>query len=175
MKKQTKKRIIIILIVVAAALAVLLTAGYIAVNMAFSIFTDSFYQSATVTEAPAASAEPEAAAENAGETAKPEGSSGGQEGGSLPQGSVSIDKLQISAEKVKELEQKVAFSDKVAVLNILSTGLSGADYRELIGMINNGITADEVHKAYRILKENLSQEDKNKIWGYYHKYAHFIQ
>lgn len=175
MKKQRKKRIIIILIAVAVALAVLLTAGYIAVNMAFSIFTDSFYQSETATEAPATSAEPDATGEHAGETPKPEEASGGQEGGSLPQGSVSVDKLQISAEKVKELEQKVAFSDKVAVLNILSTGLSGADYRELIGMVNNGITADEVHKAYRILKENLSQADKKKIRSYYYKYAHFIQ
>ncbi len=174
MKKKPKKKWIILGIIL-AALLLLTAAGYCLVNMAFSIFTDSFYDAVVPSELP----------ETGTKILTPEGGEPPQESADEGAGAVppslpgqknnTGSGVLFSAKTIKELEKKVAFGDKVAVLNILSSGLSGADYRALIGMLNNGVTSGEVSKAYQILKENLSRTDKNKILGYYYKYVHLIQ
>ena len=173
MKKKPKKKWIVLSIIL-AVLLLLAAVGYYLVNMAFSIFTDSFYSAVVPSELPKEVTEiltpkgeespQDPADEREGTTTSSSGQKNNTGGGVL-----------FSSKTIKDLEKKVAFSDKVAVLNILSAGLSGADYRALIGMLNNGVTGGEVSKAYQILKENLSRPDKDKIMGYYYKYAHLIQ
>ncbi|MBR5236627.1 MAG: hypothetical protein IKW06_04575 [Clostridia bacterium] len=172
MEKKPKKKWIILGIVL-AILLLLAVVGYCLVNIAFSIFTDSFYDAVAPSEMPKVVTEiltpeeetPDMPADEKTDTAPETSGQKNKTGGGVL----------LSAKTIKELEKKVAFSDKMAVLNILSTGLSGADYRALIGMLNNGVTSGEVSKAYQIIKENLSRPDKDKIMDYYYKYSHLIQ
>lgn len=181
--EKKKRKWLKTLLIVLGSLLVVLAIAYLVINLVFSIFTNSFYESVITTEeiqqSSGEAAEPAEAPEEQGkQTEQAEASaapSTDKPDGDALFKSLSIDKLNLSAEEFKTLQKKIPFSDKVAVLNILSTGLSGAEYKELIGMLGGGITSAEVKRAYQILSKGLSSENKAKIWGYYNKYVHLIQ
>jgi len=180
MKK--KKKWILVLSIVAASLLVLLLGIYIAINVAFSMFSESFYQSIIESE------EFAQANGNAGETSNGQTPTGSEDGETAQQPKpdnsgdegilkkIPYEKIKnMTPEEFKALEKKISFNDKVAVLNILSTNLSTAEYQEIVGMVGGGITKEEIKRAHQILSKSLSSENKKKIWGYYDKYIHLIQ
>ncbi len=185
MQGNTKRRLIVTGIVAAVLLGAVLL-GYICVNMAFSLIGDSFYQSEVTAEdfqRASAGGEKDDPAKTVGDSGEPDESDESHGADKQPDGkdtgsrerSISFDRLHLSAEEFKTLQKKVPFSDKMAVLSILSKGLSAADYTELIGMLSGGISSSEVKRAYQIVSRGLSSEDKEKIWGYYDTYKHLIQ
>lgn len=180
MEKKKKKRLTMLVLILAGLVLVALLV-YFVINLVFSIFTNSFYESVVTTEEVQTAAEPtavpsggqeETPEEQTPQTAPP--LTAKTDGDALFK-SLSVDKLNLTAEEFKEIQKKIPFADKVAVLNILSTGLSAAEYKELIGMLGSGITSSEVRRAYQILSKGLSSENKAKIWGYYNKYVYLIQ
>lgn len=185
MKTKSKKKLWIVLLIVLVVLCGLLAAGYLAVNKAFSVITDSFYKSSVVLENPSGGSEQQA--EGQGES-QSEDAAQGQEAAdgaktALPgeisraaeRYGISPEKLKLTPAEIKELEKKVSFADKVAVLNILSSGLSASEYKELVGMLNDGISSSDMQRAYQILSKSLSAENKGKVLQYYQKYADLIK
>ncbi len=173
MQKKRKKWVIILCVVLGIILS-LLIAGYVAVNVIFSMVSNSFYQSlVTVEQSATQTALPPLNGDQGGEVLAPNGGSDLDITEILP--GVNPAKLNMTAAEFKEIEKKVSFNDKLAVLNVLSLGLSKEDYQEVVGIVNDGITVDEVKKAYKIVSENLTKKEKDKIWSYYYKYLHLVQ
>ena len=186
MKKKSKKKLWGVLLIVLIVTVGLLTAGYVAVNKAFSVLTDSFYKSSvTIENPPSDSNENQTEGQGEGQNGAAEKGQTSSDGAqtALPDEisraaeryGVSPEKLKLTTAEVKELEKKVSFADKVAVLNILSSGLSASEYKELIGMLNDGISSSDMKRAYQILSKSLSTENKGKILQYYQKYADLIK
>ena len=173
MQKKRKKWVIILCVILGIILS-LLIAGYVAVNVIFSMVSNSFYQSLVQVE------------QSATQTALPALEEGQGDGSLAPNGEADIDiteifpgvnpaKLNMTAAEFKEIEKKVSFNDKLAVLNVLSLGLSKEDYQTVVGIVDDGITEDEIKKAYKIVSTNLTEKEKDKIWSYYYKYIHLVQ
>lgn len=161
MEQKPKKKLFIILAVIAVILIAGLSTGYIVINKMFSAFSDSFYQSA---------APPSASAEAGGDEVQatpqpPEEQEPAQP--SLPQN--------LSKEQAQEMIDAISFNDKLAVMNILSKSLSAAEYKEMLGMLSGGITAEEMKRAKTILNERLSGDDRQKILDYYAKYSSLLE
>ncbi len=170
MEKKNKKKWVIILLISLLVLSLLLAGGYIAVNKMFSVFSDSFYKTSVQTTS----------APNEGDD-NPDGDSLYLSEFPDDISAVAGDKnsllsrLNLTASEFQELSKKVSFNDKVNVLNILSSGLQREEYSELLAMLSNGITTQEIHRAYDILRTRLSGEDKEKVLAYYNKYINLIK
>lgn len=191
-KKSKKKVVLIVIAVVLAIIAGLLTVGYYAVEKAFSVLTNSLYQSSSMQEEVTLE-ENKSSGTLPGEPGATNGTGGdtdGQTGGADSGGAKSADNsaleaarkklgvsgsMKFSAEKLKELEKSVSMGDKLAVMAIIGRALSPEDYQTLLAMTGGGITQEEIGRAYSILSKSLSTEDKSKIYEYYAKYAYLLQ
>lgn len=186
MEKKSRKKLWIVLLAVLLIVLVLLVVGYFAVNKAFSVVTDSFYKSSESIVQPSSAPEGADAAGTAdgnepteedsrSNTENTQGDVGSAISSAAERYGISTDVFKLSSAEIKELEKKVSFADKVAVLNILSSGLSAAEYKELVGMLNDGVSRSDMQRAYQILSKSLSHEDKEKIAQYYQKYAGLLK
>lgn len=150
-----KKMIITLVIVVVIALG--FWVGYQVVTSKTSPPTDSFYQSDTT------------------EKAWEEGQNKEESSDKTMEESIeSIENMDFSKIDIKGMMESISVTDKLAVMNILGESLAAKDYKELIGMLGGGIDSGEVQRAKNILNENLSKEDKEKIFSYYKKYADLL-
>ena len=189
-KSRKKKTALIVISVTVIVLAGIAAAGYFAINKAFSMLTNSMYQSSSVQEEtelsenksaeqlPGTEGETERPqAGGAGESNTQNGAGGSQKDAlSAAQERFGIDgSMRFSAEQVKKLEKSVSLGDKLAVMAIISRSLSASDYQTLLAMTGGGITREEISRAYSILSRSLSVEDKNKIYEYYSKYAYLLK
>jgi len=168
MEKKQKRKWIVIASIIACAIILLLIGAYIAVNCMFSAFTDSFYQTA-VQESPIM-----------GETKEPDEedlhlSEFPEDFAALEKEKAFLTHLSLTEEEFRTLNEKISFTDKVNVLNLLKSGLDSEEYKELLAMLSNGITRQEIRRAYTILKQSLSSEDKEKVLAYYNKYINLIK
>jgi len=116
-KSKTKKRMIIITAVVLAVALLLLLIGYFAVNSMFSKVRDSFYQSTLSGEGTTAEETEESDDESEGDTKGLQLSEFPEE---FPE-DFPLAHMQLTAEQFKALTDKIAFNDKLSVLNILRT------------------------------------------------------
>lgn len=189
-KNRKKKTALIVISVTVIVLAGIAAAGYFAVNKAFSMLTNSMYQSSSIQEETELS-ENKSAEQlpgTEGETERPQtsdadesntqnGASGSQKDAlSAAQEKFGIDgAMRFSAEQLKKLEKSVSLGDKLAVMAIISRSLSTSDYQTLLSMTGGGITREEISQAYSILSRSLSGEDKSKIYEYYSKYAYLLK
>lgn len=187
-KKSRKKTVLIVLGILVLLLVLIASAGYFAVDKAFSVLTGSLYQSSSVQEE--TSLEENKSTEELPQTEDEEmsGQAATENGTTASETDKENDvlsaaqkkhgiqgSLKFSAEQVKKLEKSVSLGDKLAVMAIISRSLSASDYQTLLAMTSGGITRDEVGAAYSILSRSLSSEDKNKIYGYYSKYAYLLE
>ena len=163
--KKSKKLIIILSVVVMILIGVLI-GGYIVVNKMFSAFSDSFYQ----TTIPPGG-------ETSGEAIEDPGVSSGETTGEASQEpAVELPShLNLSSEEAQKMIDAVSFSDKLAVMSLLSANLKSADYRELVGMLKGGITPEEIKRAKEILNSGLTAEQKKKVLAYYGKYSYLLE
>lgn len=185
MEKKSKKKLWIVLLIVLLLVLSVLTVGYFAVDRAFSVITDSFYKSSEPVENPSptpqeSGVEDDPAGNEAENGQTPSTDAVQSEVSSAISSAaerygISAEVFKLSPAEIKELEKKVSFSDKVAVLNILSSGLSAGEYKELIGMLNDGVNHSDMQRAYQILSKSLSRENKEKILQYYQKYAGLLK
>lgn len=150
MKKSTKRLLIagVILVVLAIVGTVFV---YFAVNMAFSKVTQTISESDLLTT------------ENQ-EVELPVLAEGG--------GKIEVD---MNAENLKDLESRVSFADKFAVLSLLAGALPSEEYSHLMSMMSGGVTQEEISEAYGILRDNLTPEQKIQIKQYYGKYLHLLE
>lgn len=189
-KNRKKKTALIVISVTVIVLAGIAAAGYFAVNKAFSMLTNSMYQSSSIQEEtelsenksaeqlPGTEGETERPqTSGAGESNTQNGASGSQKDAlSAAQEKFGIDgAMRFSAEQLKKLEKSVSLGDKLAVMAIISRSLSTSDYQTLLSMTGGGITREEISQAYSILSRSLSGEDKSKIYEYYSKYAYLLK
>ena len=179
MKK--KKKWPVVLCVILALLICIFIAGYFIINAVFSMFSESFYQS-VIDSGDFVQSSTNTDVLGNETSAEPTVGGGAEQTQGKPSGDDGIlrkipyEKIKnLTPEEFKALEQKILFSDKVAVLNILSMNLSSAEYQEIVGLVNGGITKEEIKRAHQILSKSLSSENKQKIWGYYDKYIYLIQ
>jgi hypothetical protein len=76
----------------------------------------------------------------------------------------------ITNKNIKELEEKVTFSDKTKALQIVSSRLKAEDISILRRMVKNGITSDEIESAKEILKSRITKEEKEFLKELVNKY-----
>lgn len=153
MNKTTKKRLIIAGIVLVFVVVGGVSAFHVAVNTMFSKMTQTISENDLLQEKDATSSE---------QTTEDDEIIGG-----LPK--------QMDAETIKALESKVSVSDKYAALSLLAKALPKEEYSKIISFASGGVTKDEFNQAMQILKENLKEEDKEKIKQYYAKYMHLLE
>ncbi|MBR5157668.1 MAG: hypothetical protein IKW59_07880 [Clostridia bacterium] len=194
-KKSKKKKVITILVIVFAVIALILAAGYIALNMAFSMLTESLYD---VT--PVVSQEPQqeevVLSENKGaetlppeESIAPDGANNSnqttkkdtkapakKDALTKTQEKYGIDgSMNFTPEKVKKFEKAVSLADKLSMLAIISGSLSQSDFQKVLALTNGGVTREEVNQALVILQNCLTGKEKSEIYKYYKKYAHLLE
>lgn len=192
-KKNKKKKVITTLIIVFAVIALILVAGYIALNMAFSMLTESLYDvpPATVTEQ---QEEVELSENKAAETLPPEESVAPEEvSGGKPssqkttkpaekkdaltktQEKYGIDSsMNFTPEKIKKFEKAVSLTDKLSMMAIISGSMSQSDFQKVLALTSGGVTREEVNQALTILQKSLTGKEKSEIYKYYKKYAHLL-
>lgn len=156
MKSKTKKRLLIAGIVVLVLVVGGIVAFNVAVNMLFSKITQTISESDLLKqedglELPVLTEE-----------------------GGLDQSSESI-KVQLDADTMKELESEISLGDKFAVLSLLAKALPSEEYSKILSFLSGGISRDELSQTYQILKENLTQEQKDQIKQYYAKYLYLLE
>lgn len=156
MKSKTKKRLLIAGIVVLVLVVGGIVAFNVAVNMLFSKVTQTISESDLLKqedglELPVLTEE-----------------------GGLDQSSESI-KVQLDADTMKELESEISLGDKFAVLSLLAKALPSEEYSKILSFLSGGISRDELSQTYQILKENLTQEQKDQIKQYYAKYLYLLE
>ena len=152
MEKKTKKRLLTALIITVSVIALLLVGAYVTVNYIFSKVTDSVGQMIS------------------GETVSLPVLDENQqiiEGESV---TVVLDEATI-----KKLESKIPISAKMEVLALLAKSLSPEDYSLLLSYAVGGVNDKKFDSAYALLRDRLSQEEKNIIKSYYAKYLHLLE
>ena len=193
-KKNKKKKVITILIIVFAIIAIILVVGYIALNMAFSMLTESLYDipPATVTEQ---QEEVELSENKGAETLPPDESVASTETNSAngmvqkdtkapakkdaltrTQEKYGIDSsMNFTPEKVKKFEKAISLTDKLSMMAVISGSLSQSDFQKVLALTGGGVTREEVNQALMILKKGLGPKEKSEIYKYYKKYAHLLE
>lgn len=83
--------------------------------------------------------------------------------------------LMFDREKLKEIESKISVNDKLAVLSILTKALPADEYSKILSYASGGFSKEEISDAYRIVKENLTDEQKAQIMEYYAKYSYLLK
>lgn len=186
-KRNIKKTVLITVSIILAVVLVLLAAGYIVIDKAFSMLTESIESSsgsqyeATLDENKSSGTLDEGAANEEQTPEEDQSASSGKpkapnDAFSQTQKKFGVGgSLNFSAETVKKLEKSVSMSDKLAVLAIISRGLSTQDYQRLLAMTGGGITRAEVSQAFSILKNGLKTADKDKIYEYFLKYSYLLE
>ena len=153
MEKKTKKRLLIagmILVTVAVIGTVVL---YFGVNMAFSKVTQTISDSDLLKD-------------GNGEVELPVVSTGDENAESV--------QVELTPEVIRQLESKISVADKFAVLMILKDALPASEYDKMLGLLTGGVSQNEISEAYAMMRENLTQEQKDQIKGYYAKYMHLL-
>ncbi len=153
MEKKTKKRLLIagiILVVIAVIGTVVL---YFGVNMAFSKVTQTITESDLLKDENGIVELPVVATES--------------------EGTESV-QVELTPEVIQKLESKISVADKFAVLMILKDALPASEYDKLLSLLTGGVSQNEVSDAYAMMRENLTQEQKDQIKGYYAKYMHLL-
>ena len=192
-KKSKKKKVITILIIVFAVIAIILIAGYIALNMAFSMLTESLYD---IPPATTQQQEEVELSEIKGaqtlppeESIAPEETSGGnaatnkgtkpaqkKDALSATQEKYGIDSsMNFTPEKIKKFEKSVSLADKLSMMAIISGSMSQSDFQKVLALTSGGVTREEVNQALVILQKSLTGKEKSEIYKYYKKYAHLLE
>ncbi len=84
-------------------------------------------------------------------------------------------KVNLDAEMVKQLEKKVSAADKLSVLSLLAKALPQEEYARLLSFVADGVSQEEFSTAIKILRENLTTENKRQIMQYYAKYLPYLE
>ncbi len=192
-KKSKKKKVITILIIVFVVIAGILAAGYFALNMAFSMLTESLYDiPPAVTEQqeevelsenkgaetlpPEESVVSEDASSSDSETKKDTKAPAKKDALSRTQEKYGIESsMNFTPEKVKKFEKAVSLTDKLSMMAVISGSLSQSDFQKVLALASGGVTRDEVNQALVILQKGLGPEEKSEIYKYYKKYAHLLE
>ena len=156
MKQSTKKR----LLIAGVVLAVLVIAGIVVVNVAvnkmFSKVTQTISESDLLKDEGSVEL-PVLPEENDNENAEEN------------------IKIKLDAETMKQLESKISLGDKFAVLSLLAKALPSEEYSRLLSFAAGGISREELSEALQILRENLTDDQKEQIKQYYSKYLHLLE
>lgn len=194
-KKNRKKKVIITLAVILVIIAGLLIAGYFAINMAFSMLTESLYDTKPeVTQQQQQQEEVELSENKGSETIPPqesevpvsESNGTGQKKDSTPpvkkdaltktQEKYGIEgSMNFSAESIKKFEKSVSLVDKLSMMAIISGSLSKSDFQKVLALTTEGVTRDEINQALTILQNSLTGKEKSEIYKYYKKYANLLE
>lgn len=84
-------------------------------------------------------------------------------------------KIKLNADTMKKLESEISVSDKFAVLSLLAKALPPEEYSRILSFVSGGISQDEITQTMQILRENLSDDDKQQIKQYYSKYLYLLE
>lgn len=153
MEKKTKKRLLIAGIILVVLAVIGTVVFYVGVNMAFSKVTQ------TITES-------ELLKDENGSVELPVVTPAED-----PKESVQVE---LTPDMIQQLEANISVADKFAVLMILKDALPASEYDKLLGLLTGGVSQSEVSEAYAMMRENLTQEQKDQIKGYYAKYMHLL-
>lgn len=81
----------------------------------------------------------------------------------------------LDEETIKALEAKIPISEKLEVLAMLAKSLDPDDYSTLLSYAAGGVNNEKFNAAYSLLREKLSDENKEKIKSYYAKYMYLLE
>ncbi|HHV96823.1 MAG TPA: hypothetical protein GXX37_10200 [Clostridiaceae bacterium] len=85
------------------------------------------------------------------------------------------DEITITPEKMKKVEKNVSPSDKNKVLGIVFSRLSSSDIKQLLEIAVSKSTVDEkISKAKQVLRDKITEEDKETLKFLYNKYEHLV-
>ncbi len=152
MKKSTKKRLLIAGIVLAVLIAAGIVGFHVTVNKMFSKVTQTISESDLLKD------------EDAAHLPVPPENAGADDF-----------KVKLNADALKRLESKISVGDKFAVLSLLAKALPADEYSRLLSFVSGGISQEELSEAMQILRDNLTDGQKEEIKQYYFKYLHLLE
>lgn len=155
MKTNGKKKLFIVISIIVAVLILGIVGLKLAVDIAFSKVTDSVANTGVFTSD-----------ETGVPLTLPEVSDN-----TLTDG---VHAFRMDADRMKKISDAVSFSDKMAVLSILSQALPKEEYSKVMGVLTGKITQEGVNEVYTSLKTHLSDSQKQDILRYYAKYAYLL-
>ncbi len=192
-QKSKKKKVIITLIVILVVIAGIFIAGYIAVNKAFSMLTESLYETTPETVQQQEQKEVELSENKGAETMPPqestvpsgESNAATQKKDSTPpakkdaltktQEKYGIEgSMNFSPESIKKFEKSVSLVDKLSMMAIISGSLSKSDFQKVLALTSGGVSREEINQALVILQNGLTGKEKSEIYKYFKKYEHLL-
>mgnify|MGYP005857578325 CR=1 FL=1 len=97
----------------------------------------------------------------------------GEENAGSDGNAVAID---VTKEKIEEAEKKVSTVDKLKALDIIFRKLKASDLEILIGLLRKGkLTEDDINTAKSIIKERVTEEEKEVLKELFNKYEYLIE
>jgi hypothetical protein len=86
------------------------------------------------------------------------------------------DTIKINKEKIVKAEKEISTSDKLKALDIILKKLKSSDIEKLIGMLKKGkLSKEDINNAKRIIKEKVTEEEKNVLKDLFNKYEYLIE
>ncbi|NSW91327.1 MAG: hypothetical protein HPY74_11770 [Firmicutes bacterium] len=86
------------------------------------------------------------------------------------------DTISVTKEKIEKAEKEVSTIDKLRALDIIFRKLKPSDIEILIGMLRKGkLTQDEINTAKSIIKERVTEEEKEVLKELFNKYEYLIE
>lgn len=84
--------------------------------------------------------------------------------------------IKVTDEKIARAEKQVSTSDKLLALGIVLKKLKPSDIEKLLGMLRKGkLSQDDINTAKKIIKEKVTEEEKNILKGLFNKYEYLIE
>lgn len=88
---------------------------------------------------------------------------------------VTTDDLKIAVQKqAKEIANSIPNKDKSAMLNLVISNLSSSDINYLMSLVLDGVSSSDLTEAKRIAKERFSQDELERVKGYYDAYEYLL-
>ena len=70
----------------------------------------------------------------------------------------------------EKILNSISREDKRAMMNLITSHLSGADIKYLASLLAGGLTSEERSDAYRLAKQRFTKEELSFVSSYYHRY-----
>lgn len=84
--------------------------------------------------------------------------------------------IKINKEKIVKAEKEISTSDKLKALDIILKKLKSSDIEKLIGILKKGkLSEEDINNAKRIIKEKVTEEEKNVLKDLFNKYEYLIE
>jgi len=84
--------------------------------------------------------------------------------------------IKVTDEKIVRAEKEISTSDKLKALDIILRKLKFSDIEKLIAVLKKGnLSKDDINSAKNIIKEQVTEEEKNVLKDLFNKYEYLVE